>query len=77
MDSKGHLHKVKHFHDLDASQYKKFRYHSNSCEGLSYITRKKLVLASVNINSGKVLDIGCGPGIFTDELLKKNLQVFN
>jgi ubiquinone/menaquinone biosynthesis C-methylase UbiE len=77
MDSKSHLHKVKHFHDLDASQYKKFRYHSNSCEGLAYITRKKLVLASVNINSGKVLDIGCGPGVFTEELLKKKLQVFS
>jgi ubiquinone/menaquinone biosynthesis C-methylase UbiE len=77
MNLKDHLYKVKHFHDLDASQYKKSRYHSDSCEGLAYITRKKLVLSSININSGKVLDIGCGPGIFTDELLKRNLQVFS
>ena len=37
-----------------------FRYRSESCEGLAYVTRKELVLASVDRASGNVLDIGCG-----------------
>ena len=62
MDSNTHLQKVKHFHDYDAGQYKRHRYHSDSCEGLAYVTRKELVLTWVNVNSGRILDIGCGYG---------------
>lgn len=77
MINNSHQEKVKEFHDYDANQYEKNRYHSDSCEGLSYLTRKDLVLDAVDISSGKVLDIGCGPGIITTELLNKNLIVFN
>ena len=72
-----HLTKVKRFHDQDASQYEEFRYRSDSCEGLAYVTRKELVLASVDRASGNVLDIGCGPGILTKDLLGRNLRVFS
>ncbi len=77
MDSKTHLNKVKGFHDWDAEQYRNLRYHSDSCEGLAYVTRKELVLSLIDIDAGKVLDIGCGPGILSSELLNRNFQVFS
>ena len=76
-DLTSHLNRVKRFHDQDASQYEGHRYRSDSCEGLAYVTRKSLVLASIDSISGNVLDIGCGPGIFTQDLLSKNLRVFS
>lgn len=72
-----HLDKVKKFHDWDAEQYRTLRYHDESCEGLSYVTRKDLVLKSINNRHRKVLDIGCGPGILTRELLNKDRKVFS
>ena len=77
MEDHSNLEKIKRFHDYDARQYKQNRYHAESCEGLSYLTRKELVIGSINIEGGKVLDIGCGPGIFTNELLNKNLCVYS
>lgn len=77
MDSNTHSGKVKDFHDWDAEQYRSLRYHSSSCEGLAYVTRKELVLSLIDIDSGKVLDIGCGPGILSSELLDRNFQVFS
>ena len=77
MNSNNHLQKVKKFHDWDAEQYKGLRYHLKSCEGLAYITRRELVLGSVDFNAGNVLDIGCGPGIFTQDLLDKSLKVYS
>jgi ubiquinone/menaquinone biosynthesis C-methylase UbiE len=77
MDANAHLQKVKKFHDWDAEHYKTLRYHPESCEGLAYITRRELVSASINLNSGNALDIGCGPGIFTQDLLNKNLRVYS
>jgi len=77
MDPNTHLQKVKKFHDWDADHYKRLRYHLKSCEGLAYVTRRELVLGSINFNSGNALDIGCGPGIFTQDLLDKNKRVFS
>lgn len=76
-DDKNHLRKVKDFHDVDASQYRTARYHCDTCEGLMYVTRKELVLAMMDGKSGNVLDIGCGPGILTKDLLDKNLKVYS
>jgi len=77
METQSNLEKIKKFHDDDARNYKKNRYHSESCEGLSYLTRKELVIDSIDMDSGKVLDIGCGPGIFTKDLLNKDLTVYS
>lgn len=77
MDSPNHLQKVKDFHDKESPQYTRLRYHDTSCEGLVYITRKKLILDLMNHNSGEVLDIGCGPGILTQELLNRKHKVFS
>ncbi|HEY3276897.1 MAG TPA: methyltransferase domain-containing protein [Syntrophorhabdaceae bacterium] len=72
-----HLAKVKNFHDLDAPQYERLRYCPDTCEGLAYVTRKDLVLASLDQSSGRILDIGCGPGILTKDLIRRNLKVFS
>ena len=76
-EDKNHLQRVKDFHDLDASQYRAARYHSDTCEGLAYITRKELILAMLDGVSGKVLDIGCGPGILTKDLVDRGLRLFS
>ena len=38
--------------------------------------RKKYVLDMANIKNARVLDIGCGPGVFTKELLKNGCEVW-
>ncbi len=72
-----HLERVKYFHDLDAPQYTKMRYQNSLCEGIAYVTRRKLVLDFLNQTSATVLDIGCGPGILTENLLEKGLKVYS
>lgn len=77
-----HLQKVQQFHDHDAQQYTRMRYHTDSCEGLAYTTRRRLVLDMLNrALSGRqtpsVLDIGCGPGILTPHLLDKGVNLLS
>jgi len=75
--SDDHLHKVKDFHDADASRYRADRYHSETCEGLAYVTRRQIVLAMADVEPGRVLDVGCGPGILTRDLLHKGHEVYS
>jgi len=44
----------------------------------SYIfsSRKRRVLDMFNLKNGRVLDIGCGPAVFTEELLKNGCEVW-
>jgi SAM-dependent methyltransferase len=72
-----HLHRVKYFHDADASRYRADRYQWETCEGLAYVTRRQIVLAMADAAPGRVLDVGCGPGIFTRDLLQKGHEVLS
>ncbi len=72
-----HLQRVKDFHDADASRYRADRYHRETCEGLAYVTRRQIVLDMADAKPGRVLDVGCGPGILTRDLLRKGHQVYS
>jgi SAM-dependent methyltransferase len=72
-----HLHRVKDFHDADASRYLSDRYRWETCEGLAYVTRRQIVLAMADAAPGRVLDVGCGPGILTRDLLRKGHEVLS
>ena len=64
-----HLQKVKKFHDRDAAKYHAERYHSRTCEGLAYLTRKEIILGMAKVRPSRILDVGCGPGILTRGLI--------
>ena len=77
MKGKSHLEEVRHFHDQDAAQYISNRYRTDSCEGLAYTTRKQIILDNISTHWERILDMGCGPGILTPDLIKNNRHVFN
>ncbi len=75
--SDSHLNKVKEFHDADALRYRTDRYRSDTCEGLAYVTRRAIVLSMASTDPGRVLDVGCGPGILTRDLQQKGHEVYS
>ncbi len=42
-----------------------------------FLSRREYVLSMIDLENGNVLDIGCGPGILTEDLLKRNFRVWN
>lgn len=72
-----HLQKVQEFHDADAAGYRDRRYHTDTCEGIAYVTRKEIILGMASEVPGKVLDIGCGPGVLTRNLVEKGHSVYS
>jgi len=49
-------------------------YGAESQRGHSFRQRKKIILGL--IKKGSILDIGCGPGVYTKELLEQGFEVF-
>lgn len=70
---------VREFFDEDSTQYVGARYpdEARTCDQLSYLTRRRHVLEMLDrIGArGRVLDIGCGPGVLTEDLLQRGWQV--
>lgn len=75
---KNHLENVRRFHDLESSCYTNKRYNERNCEGLSYVTRKAILLGLIErMPQGRILDVGCGPGILTSELINSGRSVYS
>jgi ubiquinone/menaquinone biosynthesis C-methylase UbiE len=71
---------VRTFYDQDSVRYLRERYpdEARTCSQYSYLIRKVHVLRMLNQTakgSGRLLDIGCGPGVYTRDLLRLDWQV--
>jgi SAM-dependent methyltransferase len=73
---------VRDYFDYDSVQYRKQRYpdEPKTCDQYSYLTRKRYVLEMLDQDRrdrrGKILDIGCGPGIYATDLLTRGWDVW-
>lgn len=73
---------IRTYFDSDASQYLSVRYpdQPKTCDQLSYLTRRRYTLEMLDRNcpnAGGILDIGCGPGVFTQALLDRGWTVWS
>lgn len=70
---------VKKYFDSLSLDYQKAYEYDKSDPIRTYIfnERKKIVLSLIDQQSGRLLDIGCGPKVITEELLEKDFLVYN
>jgi ubiquinone/menaquinone biosynthesis C-methylase UbiE len=74
------LRSVRDYFDSDAGRYGDQRYpdEPRTCEQLSYLVRRRYVLGMLEnsgVPPGLVLDLGCGPGVYSNELLDRGWRV--
>ena len=76
-DKETHLDSVREYFDRDSKRYENARYTSeySDCHQYSYLNRMKIVLELLEEGGGMALDIGCGPGIYTRELLDRGFRI--
>jgi ubiquinone/menaquinone biosynthesis C-methylase UbiE len=71
---------IKEFFDGDSRQYLDERYPSipKTCDHLSYLVRKQYVLEMLDAigKGGRILDIGCGPAVYTRDLVTRGWNVY-
>ena len=66
---------VQKFYDGEANRYFGERYAAETCESYAYNSRKALVSEMLEGLQGSILDVGCGPAIYTNNLLDRGLTV--
>lgn len=60
---------VRSFYDDDSKRYLDDRYDGKGCEHFSYRSRTGIALEMLQGTSGRTLDVGCGPAIYTRSLV--------
>lgn len=60
---------VRSFYDDDSKRYLDDRYEGKACEHFSYRSRTAIALEMLRGSSGRTLDVGCGPAIYTRALV--------
>ena len=75
------LQSVQTYFDSDAGRYGDQRYPEDpkTCEQFSYLVRRRYVLDMLGRGApkpGRVLDLGCGPGVYTKDLLDRGWQLW-
>ena len=71
-----HYKKVEAFHDRNAGEYDVERYGDASVTQVSYLTRRDITCAMMEGVSGRILDVGCGPGPFIARLWRRDRKLF-
>lgn len=67
-----------YFNDItDEYAYAYDKKNPDSLRSYIFSLRREYVLSMFDCNGGKVLDIGCGPAVLTEELLKRDCRVWN
>ena len=69
---------IRQYFDDDSARYEAMRYTSEykSCHQFSYLARRAKVLSLLPRAGGAVLDVGCGPGVYTRDLLDRGYRVW-
>jgi ubiquinone/menaquinone biosynthesis C-methylase UbiE len=69
--------RIRDFYDAAAARYFDERYLGATAEPRVALRRRAIVLDLCGDETGRVLDIGCGPAILTTDLLRRNFTVVN
>lgn len=80
MSESAKIRHIKEFFDEDSRHYLDERYPSipTTCDQFSYLVRKQYVLEMLDAigDGGRVLDIGCGPAVYTRDLVTRGWNVY-
>lgn len=69
--NKAVLEKVSRFFNEQALDYKDKYDRDTDIRSFIFSERKKIVLEMLGSNFGRILDVGCGPGVYAEELSRK------
>ena len=62
--------KVIEYFDIDPESYAR-KYQTQTAEGYAFRVRREVLLDLLGSGPGRVLDIGCGPGVMTSEIISR------
>jgi ubiquinone/menaquinone biosynthesis C-methylase UbiE len=76
IDATTHHRRVRAFHDRVASDYERIRYGRPSVIQAAYLIRRELAVRMIANVSGRILDVGSGPGAYARQLHRNDRRVF-